>query len=138
MFCNLCTVKAPVFGTLNSAISNRFIADLSELSVMEVLKYYWISETSNMQCNYNSFIQIINFHKLFRNALRCRKTGACRILMPLRYVISTRMYVTYTIGAKSLHTPVIKLKTYVNSTEKVSFKTPRYFTIVLHYYKKVY
>ena len=26
-----------------------------------------------MQCNYNSFIQIINFHGLFPNALRCRK-----------------------------------------------------------------
>ena len=38
-----------------------------------------------MQCNYNSFIQIINFHGLFRNALRCRKTGACRILVPLWY-----------------------------------------------------
>ena len=38
-----------------------------------------------MQCNYNSFIQIINFHGLFRNALRCRKTGACRILVPLGY-----------------------------------------------------
>ena len=38
-----------------------------------------------MQCNYNSFIQIINFHGLFRNALRCQN-GACRILMPLRYV----------------------------------------------------
>ena len=38
-----------------------------------------------MQCNYNSFIQIINFHGLFRNAPRCRKTGACRILVLLRY-----------------------------------------------------
>ena len=38
-----------------------------------------------MQCNYNSFILIINFHGLFRNALRCRKTGACRILVPLQY-----------------------------------------------------
>ena len=38
-----------------------------------------------MQCNYNSFIQIINFHGLFRNDRRCRKTGACRILVPLRY-----------------------------------------------------
>ena len=38
-----------------------------------------------MQCNYNSFIKIINFHGFFRNALRCRKTGACRILVPLRY-----------------------------------------------------
>ena len=28
---------------------------------------------------------MINFHGLFRNALRCRKTGACRILVPLRY-----------------------------------------------------
>ena len=33
-----------------------------------------------MQCNYNSFIQIINFHGFFRNALRCQNTGACRIL----------------------------------------------------------
>ena len=40
-----------------------------------------------MQCNYNSFIQIINFHGPFRNALRCRKTGACRILVPLRYFL---------------------------------------------------
>ena len=39
-----------------------------------------------MQCNYNSFIQIINFHGLFHNALRCRKTGACQILVPLRYL----------------------------------------------------
>ena len=38
-----------------------------------------------MHCNYNSFIQIINFHGLLRNAPRCRKTGACRILVPLRY-----------------------------------------------------
>ena len=38
-----------------------------------------------MQCNYNSFTQIINFHGLFRNALRCRKTGVYRILVPLRY-----------------------------------------------------
>ena len=30
-------------------------------------------------CNYNSFIQIINFHGLFRNALRCRK------LVPAEY-----------------------------------------------------
>ena len=28
---------------------------------MEVLKYCWMYETSNMQCTYNSFIQIINF-----------------------------------------------------------------------------
>ena len=48
-----------------------------------------------MQCNYNSFIQIINFHGLFRNALRCRKTGACRILVPLRYpLVSTTACVT--------------------------------------------
>ena len=26
-----------------------------------------------MQCNYNSFMPIINFHGLFRNALRCRE-----------------------------------------------------------------
>ena len=38
-----------------------------------------------MQCNYNSFIQIINFHGFFSNAPRCRKTGTCRILVPLRY-----------------------------------------------------
>ena len=39
-----------------------------------------------MQCNFHSFIQIINLHGIFRNALRCRKTGACRILVPLRYL----------------------------------------------------
>ena len=46
-----------------------------------------------MQCNYNSFIQIINFHGLFRNALRCRKTGACRILVLLRcpYMFTQKM-----------------------------------------------
>ena len=31
-----------------------------------------------MECNYNSFIIIMNFYGLFRNALRCRKSGACR------------------------------------------------------------
>ena len=36
-----------------------------------------------MQCNYNSYIQIINFHGLFSNALRCWNTGACRILVPV-------------------------------------------------------
>ena len=36
-----------------------------------------------MQCNYNSFVQIINFHGLFRNVLRCWKTGACRIMVSL-------------------------------------------------------
>ena len=36
-------------------------------------------ESSNMQCKYNSFIQIMNFHGLFRNALRCRK------LVPAEY-----------------------------------------------------
>ena len=40
-----------------------------------------------MQCNSNSFIQKINFHGLFRNALWCRKTAACRILVPFRYMI---------------------------------------------------
>ena len=54
---------------------------------MEVLKYRWVQDTSNMQCNYNSFIQLINFHGFFRNALRCWKTGACWILVPLRYTI---------------------------------------------------
>ena len=56
------TVKAPVFDTLNSAISNfqtRFVR-----TVLEVHP------------------QIINFHGLFSNALRCRKTGACRMLVP--------------------------------------------------------
>ena len=79
------TVRAPVFGTLNSAISN--FQTWFVRTVMEVLKYCWMWETSNMQCNYNSFIQIINFHGLFRNALRCRNTGACRILVPLRYML---------------------------------------------------
>ena len=59
------TVKAPVFGTLNSAISN--FQTWFVRTVMEVLKYCWTWETSNMQCNYNYFIQIINFHGLFRN-----------------------------------------------------------------------
>ena len=84
LFMNSCTVKAPVFGTLNSAISN--FQSWFVRTVMEVLKYCWMQETRNMQCNYNSFIQMINFHGLFRNALRCRKTGACRILVPLRYI----------------------------------------------------
>ena len=39
-----------------------------------------------MQYNYNSFIQIINFHGLFRNCSEVPKTGACRILVPLRYM----------------------------------------------------
>ena len=78
------TVKATVFGTLNSALSN--FQTWFVRTVMEVLKYCWMQETSNIQCNYNSFIQIINFHGLFRNALRCRKTGACRILVPLQYI----------------------------------------------------
>ena len=40
-----------------------------------------------MQCNYNPFIQIINFHGPFRNAPRCRKkwclpnTGALTVLL---------------------------------------------------------
>ena len=59
LLCKRCTVKAPVYGTLNSAISN-FQTWLVR-TVMEVLKYCWMKETSNMQCNYNSFIQIINF-----------------------------------------------------------------------------
>ena len=69
------TVKAP-----NSAISNFQTGFVR--TVMELLKYCWMKETTNIKCNYNSFIQIINFHGLFRNALRCRKTGACRILCP--------------------------------------------------------
>ena len=36
-----------------------------------------------MQFNYNSFIQIINFYGLFRNALSCRKTGALMVLTVL-------------------------------------------------------
>ena len=75
-------LKTPVFGTLNSAISN--FQTWFVRTVMEILKYCWMYETSNMQCNYNSFIQIINFHGRFRNALRCWKSGACRILVPLR------------------------------------------------------
>ena len=45
-----------------------------------------------MQCNYNSVIQIINFDGLFRNALKCQKTGACRILVPLRYRKNTSIW----------------------------------------------
>ena len=50
-----------------------------------------------MQCNYNSFIQIINLHGLFSNALRCRKTGACWILVPLRYIHSTPKNANYNV-----------------------------------------
>ena len=48
-------------------------------------QFFGTSE-QNIQCNYNSFFQIINFRGLFRNALRCRNTGACRILVPLWYM----------------------------------------------------
>ena len=75
------TIKAPVFGALNSAISN--FQTWFVRTVMEVLKYCWMKETSNIQCNYNH--SSISFHVLFRNAVRCRKTGACRILVSLRY-----------------------------------------------------
>ena len=51
-----------------------------------------------MHCNYNSFIQIINVHGLLRNAPRCRKTGACRILVPLRY-----MYWKHTFHPHAVH-----------------------------------
>ena len=106
----VCTIKAPVFGTLNSAISN--FQTWFVRTVMEVLKYCWMSETSNMQCNYNSFIQIINFHGLFRNALRCRKTGACWILVPhgihvkeevqsrITIISKERVKISLQIGAK--------------------------------------
>ena len=42
-------------------------------------KCCWMQETSNMQCNYNSLIQIINFHRFFRNALSAEK------LVPAEY-----------------------------------------------------
>ena len=52
-----------------------------------------------MQCNSNSLIQIIHFHGLFRNAPQCRKTGACRILVPF----GTRQVYEVTM-AQSEHT----------------------------------
>ena len=55
-----------------------------------------------MQCNYNSFIQIINFHGLFQKALRCRKTGACRILVPLWYYWNETRPNWWTVGG-NLH-----------------------------------
>ena len=64
---SLCTVRAPIFGTLNSAISNfktwfvRTVMEIYSNPPIHVLKYCWMYETSNIQCNYNSFIQIINF-----------------------------------------------------------------------------
>ena len=63
-----------------------------------------------MQCNYNSFIQIINLHGLFRNALRCRKTGACRILVPLRYCIHAQN----TTGFESQEYKDIKISKIIN------------------------
>ena len=98
------TVNAPVFGTLNSAISN--FQTWFVRTVMEVLKYWWMLETNNMQCNYNSFIQIINFHGFFHNALRRRKTGACRILVPLRYIQTFSAHMLIIIG---LHTILTRL-----------------------------
>ena len=41
-----------------------------------------------MQCDYNSFIQIINFHGLFHNAPRCRKTGAAEYWCPYGTVVN--------------------------------------------------
>ena len=60
-----------------------------------------------MQCNYNSYIQIINFRGLFRNALRCRETGACRILVPLWYLKPNWLRVIdskiYTLFLQNIH-----------------------------------
>ena len=64
-----------------------------------------------MQCNYNSFIQIINFHGLFRNPLRCRKTGACWILVPLRYMPMVMRGLTLTVP--SLVNPIDLLHIYM-------------------------
>ena len=64
--------------------SATFKPDLSELW----WKYWNITgcrKPATCSVIHSSFIQIINFHGLFRNALRCQKTGACWILVPLRY-----------------------------------------------------
>ena len=55
-----------------------------------------------MQCNYNSFILIINFHGLFRNARRCRKSGACQILVPLRYIDTLYIWMNYMFNGLAL------------------------------------
>ena len=84
-FCNIWVSVTPSDNSLTISPHNLTLLHSTLLHSYPVpLKYYWMYETSNMQCN-NSFIQIINFHGLFRNALRCRKTGACRILVPLQY-----------------------------------------------------
>ena len=76
-----CTVKALSirrFEQCNQQLSN-LICQKCDGSIEILL------DVGNQQhAVYNSFIQIINFHGLFRNALRCRKTGACRMLVPLR------------------------------------------------------
>ena len=57
--------------------------------------------TCSVNCvNYNSFIQIMKFHEFFCSALRCRKTGACRILVLLRYLFEP-LSVDYTRKSQS-------------------------------------
>ena len=41
---------------------------------------------------------MINFHGLFRNALRCRKIGACRILVPLRYSLKHKAFSDFLVS----------------------------------------
>ena len=65
-----------------------------------------------MQCNYNSFIQIINFHGLSRNALRCRKTGACPILVPLWYCKGPKGTGQYLGGTTIWHLKALQKSTW--------------------------
>ena len=55
-----------------------------------------------MHYNYDSFIQIINFHGLFHNVRRCRKTGACRILVPLQYSINRQTHTNINIQTQTM------------------------------------
>ena len=97
-----------------------------------------------MQCNYNSFIQIINFHGLFHNALRCpppqKKNGACRILVPLQYQSLTGAFSLYNLTnllqsrlqsvnplttiAMLMYTKSIRFKTISNDKVKVGLRDP--------------
>ena len=93
-----------------------------------------------MQCNYNSFIQIINFHGLFRNPLRCRKTGASRILVPLRYMPMVMRGLTLTVP--SLVNPIDLLHIYmpIDGNERVNPHStkpckPHWLTTHLHAYR---
>ena len=72
------TVRAPVFGTLKNAIK-YFQISFNRIIVIKYKNIAGCNRPATIQRQmYKSFMQMI-FHRLFRNALRCR------ILVPLRY-----------------------------------------------------